>query len=300
MTRPGGGAGQASDPVERYLSLLKKSLTNDLYLENEARIIYFLRCLLEQKSLQVRTFLDIRRHEIFKDLSAARERGGYYLLTTAEGDGKTIPRYDLRFATETAHTMMGRMRLDHLHECLDTIVRDAIPGDLIETGVWKGGGTIFMRGYLAAHAITDRVVWVADSFDGIPASSLPQDADVFLSKEVQPHTAVPLEDVEELFARYELLDDQVKFLKGWFKDTLASAAIDRLALLRLDGDLYASTMDALTALYDRLAPGGFVVIDDYGSLPSCQQAVIDFRSRRAIDAAILPIDGIAVYWRKPG
>jgi O-methyltransferase len=245
------------DNRTRYLELLKKSLTDDLYLENEARILYFVSCVLEQRSIEVKPFLEIRKHPIFELLSNARARGGWYMFTMPGPDGQPQPRYDLRFAAETAHTMMGRARLQQLHDCLETIVREAIPGDLIETGVWRGGGTIFMRGFLAAHGIRDRTVWVADSFDGVPPPSLPQDRNLFLTKETQPYIAVPLEDVQELFARYGLLDDQVKFLKGWFRDTLPSAPIGQLALMRLDGDLYESTMDALMSLYDKLAPGGF-------------------------------------------
>jgi O-methyltransferase len=283
----------------RYLTLLKKSLTDDLYLENEARILYFVQCVLEQRSIEVQPFIDIRDSPILRDLSAARERGGWYMFLTQGADGQTHQRHELRFAAETAHTMMGRLRLQHLHDCLDTIVREAIPGDLIETGVWKGGGTIFMRGFLAAHGITDRTVWVADSFDGIPAPSLPQDAGYHMAKDMQPFCAVPLEQVRELFERYELLDDQVRFLKGWFRDTLADAPIGQLALMRLDGDLFESTTDALEALYDRLAPGGFAIIDDYGNLPPCQRAVDEFRARRGIAAELSAIDDAGYFWRKP-
>jgi len=84
-----------------------------------------------------------------------------------------------------------------------------------------------------------------------------------------PVLAVPLEEVQALFRRYDLLDAQVRFLKGWFKDTLAGAPIERLALLRLDGDLYESTMDALVPLYDKVSPGGFVIVDDYYSCAPC-------------------------------
>jgi O-methyltransferase len=287
------------DNRARYLDLLKKSLADDLYLENEARILYFVTCVLEQRSIEVRPFLDIRKHPIYQAVSEAREGGGWYMFMMPGPDGQPHPRYDLRFAAETAHTMMGRLRIQHLHECLETVVREAIPGDLIETGVWRGGGTIFMRGFLAAHDIKDRLVWVADSFDGVPAPTLAQDMSWYLTKETQPYIAVPLEDVQELFQRYGLLDDQVRFLKGWFRDTLPTAPIGQLALMRLDGDLYESTMDALTSLYDKLAPGGFVVIDDYGNLPPCNEAVHAFRTQRGIDAEIVPIDGAAAFWRKP-
>jgi ubiquinone/menaquinone biosynthesis C-methylase UbiE len=196
------------------------------------------------------------------------------------------------------HTMLSRRRVENIEFCLETILREKIPGDCMECGVWRGGAVILMRGYLAAHGITDRTVWVADSFEGIPAPTLPQENGLQLSKETHPMLAIDLDTVRNLFERYGLLDDQVRFLKGWFKDTLPQAPVERLALLRLDGDLYESTMDALEALYHKVVPGGFVVIDDYGCLEPCRRAVTEFRERYGITDPIHEVDWTAVYWRK--
>src|SRR5882724_2741313 len=76
-------------------------------------------------------------------------------------------------------TMVGRKRLDSVQGCVEQVLAENIPGDLIETGVWRGGTTIFMRALLAAHGVTDRYVYVADSFAGLPppdAEKYPQDA----------------------------------------------------------------------------------------------------------------------------
>jgi hypothetical protein len=107
---------------------------------------------------------------------------------------------------------------------------------------------------------------------------------------------VSLDEVQANFARYGLLDEQVRFLPGWFRDTLATAPIERLAVLRLDGDMYESTIVALRALYPRLSRGGFVIVDDY-ALDRCRQAVNDFRAEEGIEDRIVPIDGTGVYWR---
>ena len=198
-----------------------------------------------------------------------------------------------------AETMIGSARIDNLRACVTQVLRDDVPGDLIETGVWRGGACIFMRGVLKAHGVTDRTVWVADSFEGLPKNredSHPSDAGNELWARSQ--LAVSLEDVKANFARYELLDAQVRFLKGWFVDTLPSAPIERLAVLRLDGDLYASTMDALDALYPKLSPGGYCIVDDYLVIDACKQAVHDYRDRHGITEEIVPIDGDAVYWRR--
>jgi macrocin-O-methyltransferase TylF-like protien len=198
-----------------------------------------------------------------------------------------------------AHTMIGQHRMANVRQAVETVVEEGVPGDLIETGVWRGGACIFMRAILQAYGIRDRRVFVADSFAGLP----PPDAQRYPADAGDPHhtytpLAVPMEQVQANFAKYDLLDEQVVFLKGWFKDTLPQAPIERLAVLRLDGDMYESTMDALSALYDKVSPGGFIIVDDY-ALAGCKQAVHDFRTARGAEEPMIAIDSISVYWRKP-
>jgi O-methyltransferase len=79
---------------------------------------------------------------------------------------------------------------------------------------------------------------------------------------------------------------------------MPTAPIEKLAILRLDGDLYQSTMEVLTALYPKLSAGGFCIIDDYGAIPACRQAVEDYRSANGIEETLVSIDFTGVYWRK--
>jgi hypothetical protein len=218
--------------------------------------------------------------------------------------GKSLP-FDMQNRGEgrgwpvLAHTMIGIKRLDALHFCMEDVLDRGVPGDFIETGVWRGGAAIFMRGLLMARGVTDRVVWAADSFAGLPPpdpARYPQDAKYHFHEHAP--LAVSLEEVQENFRRYGLLDDQVRFLKGWFRDTLPAAPIRRLAVLRMDGDLYESTMDALTHLYPKLERGGYAIVDDYGDVPACQQAVTEYRQAHGIRAEIVPIDQAGVLWRK--
>lgn len=197
-----------------------------------------------------------------------------------------------------ALTMIGRLRLDNLAHCVERVIADGVPGDLIETGVWRGGSVIFMRGLLKAWGVTDRTVWVADSFDGLP----PPNPDKYPSDrglELQNYRelAISIQTVKRNFEQFQLLDEQVQFLKGWFRDTLPTAPIERLAVLRLDGDLYESTMDGLSNLYARLSPGGFVIVDDY-VIPACRDAIRDFRAAHDIHDPIETIDWTGVYWRR--
>jgi O-methyltransferase len=200
--------------------------------------------------------------------------------------------------SQRAATLIGRARLDNVHQCVDHVIREGVPGDLIETGVWRGGTTILMRAIVKARG-DDRLVWLADSFAGLPDP----DTDAYpLDSEFVGHGKldIGIEDVREQFERYALLDDGVRFLEGWFKDTLPTLGSRQFAVVRLDGDMYESTIQALEQLYPRLSPGGFMIVDDYGAYNACRQAVTDYREAHSIDDLILGVDWTGVYWRKSG
>jgi O-methyltransferase len=272
-------AGGSADVAERYLELLKKALTHTLYRPVDvgrfvgrnaiARLVY--------RQLERRSIIPLRAIDNPEQYRA---------------EGHDCPLF--------AHTMVGTQRLDQLQECIEDVIAREVPGDLIETGVWRGGSSILMRGALAAHGVTDRTVWVADSFEGLPEpdpESYPADAGVGSSE--ADRLVVGLDEVRENFRRYGLLDDKVRFLKGWFKDTLKTIPDPTWAVVRLDGDLYESTMDALTALYPNLSSGGYLIVDDYG-LEMCRKAVDDYREQHGVSEPIERIDWTGVYWRKEG
>lgn len=197
-----------------------------------------------------------------------------------------------------AETMIGLKRLDNLQFCIEKAIEEGVEGDLIETGVWRGGACIFMRAVLAAYGIDDRKVFVADSFEGLPMpdpEKWPADRRDKLFK--HRFLAVSQNNVENNFKKYGLFDDKVVFLKGYFKDTLPNAQIRKLAILRLDGDMYGSTMDVLDSLYPKLSKGGFCIIDDY-ALKGCKAAVDDYRSKHNIDSDMMEVDWTGRYWRK--
>lgn len=199
-----------------------------------------------------------------------------------------------------AHTMIGLHRLDNLQFCIEDVLQNNIPGDFIETGVWRGGATIFMRAILKAYDITDRIVFAADSFAGLPPPN-PQlyPADTYWNLSIYKALAVGLPEVQSNFERYGLLDNQVVFIKGLFKDSLPNAPIEKLAILRLDGDLYESTMDALINLYPKLSIGGYVIVDDY-HMSCCAQAIHDFRRMfNVTDKFYFTTDSLpAIYWKR--
>lgn len=196
-----------------------------------------------------------------------------------------------------AHTMIGVKRLANVRNLVESVLGNGIEGDFIETGVWRGGACILMRAILDVYKATDRCVWLADSFDGLPPpNETKYPADVGDKYHTYQALSVSIDEVKRNFEKYGLLDDQVKFLKGWFKDTLPNAPIQKLALLRLDGDMYESTMDALMALYDKVSVGGYVIVDDYHVVAGCKKAVHDFISNRSLNVDLEEIDGVGVYW----
>jgi O-methyltransferase len=195
-------------------------------------------------------------------------------------------------------TMIGWERLTNLQRCVEDVIARDVPGDMIETGVWRGGATILMRALLNIHG-DDRTVWVADSFAGLPppdARSYPVDARD--RHHAFKYLVVTEEEVKRNFARYGLLDGGVRFLPGWFRDTLPTLKDRHWSLIRLDGDMYESTLVALENLYPQLSAGGYAVIDDYGAVASCRQAVHDFRDANGVSEEVKAIDWTGVFWRK--
>jgi hypothetical protein len=192
-------------------------------------------------------------------------------------------------------TMVGLPRLDDLQACVEAVVRDGVPGDLIETGTWRGGASMLMRATLDTLGATDRTVWLADSFAGFPARDEQHPDREGLS--VFDFLAVPQEEVEASFERLGL-SEGVRFLPGFFADTLPGLTGERWAVVRLDGDSYEATWTALEALYPRLEVGGYLIVDDYVALRECREAVEAFRDRHGITEPLEEVDWTCRRWRR--
>ena len=209
-----------------------------------------------------------------------------------------VKRVDGRDWPPQGFTMVGTRRLDNVQQCVEQVLKHNIPGDFFEAGVWRGGAAMFMRALLKVANCTDRTVWLADSFEGLPPPKPGWAADIGDTLHQHKELAVSLETVKANFSALNLLDDQVCFIPGWFHETLYTTPVQSLAVLRLDGDMYESTYVSLEALYDKVSLGGFVIVDDYGFLDSCKQAVHDFLTTRKLTPEIITIDWTGVYWRK--
>jgi len=270
---------------DQYLALLERCLTGSIYAEEYTRLQFRRGSIQSLLFRPIASLLRSKDYYLFKRLYPTqedRENGLYW-----PGQGQT---------------MIGLSRLRNVRSCLEQVLRDNIPGDVIETGVWRGGCCIYMKAILACHG-SDKTLWVADSFQGVPkpnpgkfAADAAEERKAAFYKFDQ--LAIPRSEVESNFRIYGLLDERVRFLEGWFCDTLPAAPIGKLALMRLDGDLYESTWDALVNLYPKLSPGGYCLIDDYGGIPACRQAVEDYRGQNAIREPITPVDKTGVFWRR--
>jgi len=283
---PSDTAPSAAVPTDRlepaaraYLDLLQRCLTREAFLDQEW------------------WDADLRDWPGGPDqvLPVLRDRGWRVVRR-----GDPAAREEGRDWPPTAETMIGTKRLDNVVDACVTAVLDGVPGDFVETGVWRGGTTILMRGVLAALGDTERQVWVADSFEGLPVpDGEAYPADEGLDWSHVEVLKVGADAVRANFERYGLLDERVHLLEGWFCDTLPDAPIEQLSVLRLDGDLYQSTMDALVSLEPKVSSGGFVLVDDYGGWEPCRAAVDDYRAVNAITAPIHAVDWTGVWWRKP-
>ena len=296
---------QLLDGAERYVRLLKGALLDDHYFENELRLDYLVLCLETGRAVQTNHLRDPAR--LLKDraalMRAARESGG-------EVDGGPTGTGFLPY------TDMGRARLDALHRDLDTIRHELVQGDLVECGTGRGGGAVFMRGYLEAHAVSEPTVWVADGFLASRTRVTPSKAElkrpvswyqrVRRMRQLSPapggwagiRSWLPsLGNVRQAFATFDLLDKRVKFLQGPFSRTLGKAPIEKVALLRIGTGSGEHAEEILDALYDKVSVGGFVVVDDYGD-PDCRRVVEEFRARRAITDRVERTDHRGARWRK--
>lgn len=270
-----------------YLDLLKKGLAGHLY-SDEPLLQFRLYDIWEGASF----FRKVR----FKILNRFLASRGLRLAQKISHTPWQLKREET--SPLIAHTMIGKKRLDNVQYCCEEVLRDNIPGDFLEAGVLRGGVVILMRGILKAYGASERIVWAADSFAGLPPPN-PGKYPVDQRDLHYPYEELrcSLEEVQRHFAKYDLLDGQVRFLKGWFSETLPGIPIQRLSVLRSDTDMYESTMDVLVNLYPKLSVGGFFIEDDYG-LKGPRAAIDDYRKAHGITDKMVWIDDHAVYWRK--
>lgn len=283
----------------RYLDLLRKSLVNELYIELEAQLIYCVLCGAYGEAPDLEELLKARSNrQVINHLFSNKVSGDSVHLKGIDELGNSAIQPHLRNYVEYAHTLLGHERLTHLEACLTQIVAEGIKGDVLQAGCWRGGSAVFLRGVLDVLGESKRRLWVADSFSGLPASTCGPDIGHEMDASVYPVLSVSLDEVKEVFNKYDLLTDGVEFLPGWFSESLRHLPAKRIALLHIDADLYESTLDVLNMCYTNVVNGGFIVIDDYGILPPCREAVDEFLSSQNTEIVPIRVGDHAAYWRR--
>jgi cephalosporin hydroxylase len=260
--------------TRRYLDLLRDALLDVHYLENELRIGHLVESVGSGREVSPKKLANPARHLAAPLRELKQERDAGTLPGKAGADG-------------LAYAGLGRVRLEHLEACLETIRAEGVPGDLVDAGTGRGGAAIFMRGFLEAYELEGPKVWVADRFDGPEPGALDE----------QPAFPPDLNTVRDGFDAFGLLDDRVVFVQGPPSSRLAEAPIGEVALLRIASADPDEARSVLEALYERVSPGGFVIVDGYGA-PECQASVDAFREELNITAPLRRVDWSAAAWRK--
>lgn len=254
---------------ERYLELLKRSLIDSLGLSTRVP---------EESNLRLVAQVEGQEPQ---ELDLTDPRITYSIRL----QGLDWPEYGA--------TMVGYLRLDTLQRYLQTVLDEDVPGDAIEAGVWRGGTSLFMREVLGDD---DRTVWAADSFRGFDPRD-PQ-SEAFISDGHGEFLSVPLGHVEEVFNRYGVSTERVRFVEGYVQDTMPGLAAQQWSLIRIDCDTYHAVGCCLQHLYPKLSPGGFVIIDDYRCIQGCRAAVDEYREHCDISDELISDDWSSAYWRK--
>jgi hypothetical protein len=287
MALPRGKPVSQAVAASLYIDLLKRAVMNTLYGDQLP--------VEERHLVSASEALERARKEFAGLLKETDEQARKILDFSAQRWARAAVRNQ-----PNSHTMCPPSALENTQVCIETALRDEVPGDLLEAGVWRGGMAIFMRGVLKAHRVIDRTVWLADSFEGLPKPDPTQDVGDAIIHELLAtanHLRATDEEVRANFERYDLLDDQVRFLKGWFAESLPTAEIERLAVLRCDGDYYESTWPVLEHLYPKVSVGGFIIIDEYRSA-GCARAVDEFRAKHGISDVLVWVNHQTAYWRR--
>lgn len=195
--------------------------------------------------------------------------------------------FSLLYRQVRPYTMCSNARLRALYLGVRHVVRQQVPGDLVECGCAKGGSAALMAMTLR-RLEAQRTVWLFDTFEGLPAPTT-KDPDYEIANLYTGDCVGTLEEVKRLFQQLSVAD-RVQFVKGLFQDSLPTAPIPQIALLHIDGDWYESVKACLENLYDKVVPGGIIQFDDYGYWKGARNAVDEFFETRGIHAPLRRLD----------
>jgi hypothetical protein len=237
--------------------------------------------------------------------SALRRATGYQIVranpalangrSSSGGEGGGLP---LDYDDETKEiwrlirdrTMTTHPKVQFLIQAVRYVERYQVPGAVLECGVWRGGSMLAVAHTLLRLGVRDRDLYLFDTFAGMPPATerdvrlAGKHADEYLTATgpgpmawTRPENFVAtLDDVKKGFEGVAYPQERLHFVPGRVEETVPDRAPEEIAILRLDTDWYASTKHELTHLYQRLSPGGVLIIDDYGTWQGSKQATDEF------------------------
>jgi O-methyltransferase len=284
----------------KYIDLLISSINNELYIDNDVRMLYIFTMLLSKKNIDSDILRNIRTKipNLYANITQSRLEGKPWWRARVQNENGDFEIKNLRNYIEFSHSMIGRKRLENIVQLIEYIKINNIDGDMLEAGIWRGGSAILAKACIEEFQLNKKL-FVADSFMGLPKPTHELDIKYDYSESVMPILSIAKEEVINNFKKYNLYDDNVIFIEGWFNESLKNNNI-KLSLLRVDGDLYESTKTVLEECYKNVTNGGAIIIDDYGDFPQCKFAVDEFRINNKIIDPIVPIDWTGIYWIKNG
>lgn len=191
------------------------------------------------------------------------------------------------------YTLSDRLRLATLYGLAREVEADGVPGDIVECGVYRGGSAAVLAAALGQ--MTERRLWLFDTFEGLPA---PSEEDGELAQSFEGMFAASVEILREVIGKVGFPWKQLKLRKGLFQDTLRQGLPERIALLHIDADWYESTLLTLRALYPRVSLGGIVVIDDFGYWEGARKAFFTFCREEGAEPLLERVGDTQAFWRK--
>lgn len=228
-----------------------------------------------------------------------------------DGNPEKFSREEMSIVSSvSAFTMTSPLRIVHLMHSVEYISENRLPGAVVECGVWRGGSMMVVANTLIRIKSADRRLFLYDTFDGMtPPDEIDKRHDgvsavQLLEEHPKTQTDVnwayaTFEDVEANIQSTDYPRELVHFVKGKVEDTVPKSAPDKIALLRLDTDWYASTAHELKHLYPRVVSGGVIIIDDYGWWQGARRAVDEYFNCLPFKPLLNRVDETARSFVKP-
>lgn len=237
---------------------------------------------------------------IGKILSVGKSVLDILLLLIRKPSKKPIQFAWLILQVKPKYTMLSTYRLINLYDLVQESNALDLSGDIVECGVWNGGSAAIM-GVACRDDKTHfktRKIWLFDSFQGLPRPGK-RDGKRERNCYFEGWNKGDIEKVVKIFKKLGVSLENVKIIAGWFDSTLSAADINTIAVLHIDADWYNSVKVVLEKLYEKVVPGGFVVVDDYWLWQGCREAVKDYIKEHKIEGIVMKKIESAVYFQKP-